>query len=301
MEEGRKRYSEKEAELRRREQIRKEEEERVQKKKRREREKKKRKLFSIFFFILLIFCALIIFCKTPLFDIKEVKVEGNFLVSEEDIIKICGMEEGNNIFDRISYFGEKKIESLPYISEAKIIKKLPSHVTIRVAEEKEAYGLCFEEKYILLDKNGKSIRESLGNENLPVIKGARKGEFNMGEMVKLKTEDETETFLRTIECVNYYSFYNLTEIDLSNKHSIVLKTEGPLTIKIGSLGTEDELSYKMAYIKEVINNLPQNVSGVIDATDLGAGVSYRSTEEDREEEIEVESEPYKEAETEEEN
>lgn len=300
MEERRKRYSEKEAEIRRNEQIRKEEEERAQKKKRRERERKKRKLFSIFFFILLIFCAIIIFLKTPLFDIKEVKVEGNFLVTEEEIIKICGMEKGNNIFDRISYFGEKKIKSLPYISDAKIIKKLPSHVTIRVLEEKEAYSIYFDDKYILSDKNGKSIRESLTNENLPVIKGCTKGEFSMGEMVSLHTEEETEIFLRTIECVNYYSFYNLTEIDLSNKHSIVLKTEGPLTIKIGSLGTDDELSYKMAYIKEVIGNLPQNVSGVIDATDLSAGVSYRSTEE-RINESENESEAQKEDKTEDEN
>ena len=47
---------------------------------------------------------------------------------------------------------------------------------------------------------------------------------------------------------------------------------------MGKLGDEDELSYKMAYIKEVIDSLPGNISGIIDATNLDAGISYRTGE-----------------------
>lgn len=272
-------YSDSEMNKNRDEYMRREAEKREMKKRRRRREKIRKKLFGIFLTVLLILCAIIIILKTPLFYIEKLVIEGNEAVSDEDIIRASGLNLGKSILDRSSSYSERGILSLPYISEVTVEKKLPSTVKITVSELGAAFALELEGKTVLIDKNGKSIAQANGGtdeEKLPVIICGGDGDFALGDYVKLKDEGTTETLTRLLQCVDYYGFSDITEIDISDEYNIVLVSNGELKIKVGTLGSEDELSYKMAYIKEVMEKLPNSIKGVIDATNPHSGVSFRS-------------------------
>lgn len=249
-------------------------------KKRRRRARIKRKIFGIFFLLLLILCSAIIIMKTPLFAVKSVEIQGNQLVSDETIANLSGLDIGNSIFNKTAASAQRSILSLPYISEVSVKKSYPSKVKITVSELNASYMLQLETRNVLIDKNGKSIKEAEVDEitAFPVILGLSDGGFRLGSMITALTDEETQIFYRMIKCIEDYGFGGVTEIDLTEEYNISFRLNDTLKIRIGSLGSEDELSYKMAYIKEVLQKLPENVTGVIDATNPDSGVSYRASE-----------------------
>lgn len=275
---GRGRYSDEDMRHYREEMEKRENEKRTRAKKRRRKARIKRKIFGFFFLILIILSLVIILLKTPLFSVKTLVIEGNDAVSDETISYVSGFSVGESIFARGNSYAEKALTALPYISEAKISKKLPSTVNITVTELGGAYLLKTDKRNIIIDKNGKSIKEpSDGDEiGLPVIYGCSDSGFKLGGYVSLPDEESTKTLYRCLECIESYGFTNVTELNLSDEYNIWIMSGGSLKIKIGSLGSDDELSYKMAYIKEVMSKLPTSVKGVIDASHPESGVSYRS-------------------------
>lgn len=296
-------YSDSEMNRHREEYMRREAEKRESKKRRRKKERIRKRLFSIFLTVLLILCAIIIILKTPLFYIEKLVIEGNEVVSDEDIIRASGLNLGKSILDRSSSYSERGILSLPYISEVSVEKKLPSTVKITVRELGASFALVLDGQTVLIDKNGKSIDKAEGDaeEGLPVINCGVSGDFALGNYVKLADEAATENLMRCLKCVDYYGFSDITYIDISDEYNIVFVNNGELKIKVGTFGSEDELSYKMAYIKEVMEKLPDSIKGVIDATNPHSGVSFRSgdsssdeekeeTEQAKEEEISTEDE-----------
>ncbi len=248
--------------------------------KRRRKRRRKRGIISFLFIILILLCVGLIIIKTPLFNVEKVTVKGNVLVSEEDIFKVSGIYEGQNIFDHLSSYYEEKIHTLPYVSTVKVQKKFPSEIYITVSEEYEYAVLDFGGVGVFCDKHGKSIKIATMEETEKLIKftGCHEGTYELGNYIRLESDKETETFKKCLAAIEEYGFLDVTEVNMADINDLVFTVDGNLTVKIGELGDEDELSYKMAYIKEVIDSLPHGISGIIDATNPEAGVSYRTGE-----------------------
>lgn len=259
----------------------KEEIERIQKARgKRKKRVFRRRVLSFLFIILLILCLGFIIIKTPLFNVEAIEIEGNNFVSDEEILVAAKVSEGENIFTHSSGYMESQLEKLPYISRAEVQKKFPSGIYITVYEENEFALLELPDKLVSCDKNGKSIRvvSESETENLIVIKGCSEGDFVPGEYVKFSDEAKTELFYRCLGAATDYGLLNIAALDITDEDKIIFNVKPSLVIKLGEMGNEDELSYKMAYIREVMDNLPQNISGIIDATNVEAGVSYRTGE-----------------------
>lgn len=254
-------------------------EKRDERKARQRRAKKRQRVFVTVFLIVLFAAILIVVSRTPLFEIRTVSVEGNECVATEDILSASGLSKGDNIFDRLSAKSEEAIRHLPYISTVSVKKKLPATVVIRVTEEREYAAVVFPERTVLIDRNGKTIRLAGEEpEAVPRILGCEEGAFAIGDALVLADEKQTETLMRCLDCIDEYDIENVTEIDLSDKNDISLRLSDALKIRIGALGNEDDLAYKMASIKETLGKLPQML-GVIDASNMEAGIFYRPTEE----------------------
>lgn len=239
-----------------------------------------RRIFSLLFIVLLILCVGIIVIRTPLFNVDSIMIEGNSLVSDEEILAAVKMSEGENIFSHTEKYMESKLSLLPYISKAEVEKILPSKVRITIHEENEYAVVEFKDEKITCDKNGKSVKIVDGDikEGLVIIRGGSPGEFNTGDYIKLSDNESTDNFYKCLSILTDYGLTGVICADMSDVYNVVLTLTPNLVIKLGELGSEDELSYKMAYIREVMNNLPQNISGIIDATNIEAGVSYRTGE-----------------------
>ncbi len=263
--------------------------------------RRKRNIISFLFIIVLICAALLIFARTPLFHVESIDIKGNSRVSGEDILRFAGIKQGDNIFDRSKKGIEERIFTMPYISEVSVVKKYPSKIVITVKEADEFAALAFGDSVITCDRSGKSIRvvsEDAAKE-LILFENLKQGEFSPGEFVVLEDEEQTKLFRNCLEIIDKYEFNDVREVRMSDKYNVDLVLSANLTVKLGELGSEDEIAYKISYVKEVIDSMPKGVSGTIDARNPEVGVFHSpgdgthdaviNTEEEEEELSEVEN------------
>ena len=101
---------------------------------RREKRKRRktRKKILIGLMLVLMICIGLLF--TPLFNLKELEIEGNKKVKTEDIIKSSGFILSENIFKfKLNTAGET-IAKIPYINSVIIQSKLPGKIEISVTD-----------------------------------------------------------------------------------------------------------------------------------------------------------------------
>ncbi len=103
--------------------------------KRRKRKALKR---NIIIFIFLIVILITLSLKLKIFDVETIIVEGNNIISSEEIISTSTLEKGNNIFYINTKKIIKKIHDNPYIKNVKISRRLPNTIILNV-EERSAF------------------------------------------------------------------------------------------------------------------------------------------------------------------
>ena len=114
---------------------------------------------------------------TKKFGIKEIKIENNKILEDQELINIFSFLYGENIIFLNSYKLKKNIDQKSFIEKIEIKKIFPDKLVIKVFEK--------EPIAILIDKNqkkyymGKKIdlieyRKIFKYENLPIVKGEAK-------------------------------------------------------------------------------------------------------------------------------
>ena len=112
----------------------------------------------IFTIILGIFLGLLFFL--PVFNVTEINVTNNKKTSRTDIIDASGIQVGNNIFRIVGPITKGKIETLPYVKSAEVIKMYPSTINISVEEREIKYILSIDNSYLYIDDQGYILEKS---------------------------------------------------------------------------------------------------------------------------------------------
>ncbi|MCF3942516.1 cell division protein FtsQ/DivIB [Oceanobacillus alkalisoli] len=114
-------------------------EDRIPKLKEARKKKANRRLvfyMTIFFFLI----SIIIYLQSPLSEVKQVTVQNNAFVPDEEIVEISGLSEKQNIWAIDFAAVEETLENNPIIDTVTVDRKLPSTVAITV-QEKEIIGI----------------------------------------------------------------------------------------------------------------------------------------------------------------
>ena len=122
----------------------------------------KKKRFNVKrFLVFLLFFYLIIYSVVFLFNepIRHIKIKGNKLVSDVEIIEVANLKRYPSIFKYLSRTIEKKVESLPLIDDAIVKKKWGFVLEIEIKENKPLfYNSSNDEIYLSNKKTIKDIR-----------------------------------------------------------------------------------------------------------------------------------------------
>ncbi len=125
----------------------------------------------IFGFIVLI----VLFFISDYSNIYHISVNGNYYLSEKDVISISGLSEYDKYFFTIPYFVEKKINESPYIESCEVIKSDDRLIEINVTEKKQvAYSsIASIEKIIFVDGTSVDVTDNNAylKRRLPEIDG----------------------------------------------------------------------------------------------------------------------------------
>ena len=213
--------------------------------------------------IILLIIAIVIFALTaPIFNIKQISIEGNEAAPAETIINLSGIKKGENIF-KFNKSAITKIKENKYIQDVNIKRKLPGTVIISVKERTVKYQLNLINSYVYIDKSGNILEITETKANVPVITGLNITEDKMMNSSSLEENDlkELNKIAKIMESSKAIEIENLiTEINIEDKNNFILYLENE-NKKI-YIGDTLNLTNKMLYIKKMLEN-EKSKSGII--------------------------------------
>ena len=221
------------------------------------KKKKRRKIFRTIKALMIIFIligGIAYFLLSPIFNITNIKVDGNEKISSEEIISLSQLKKGENIFKINKQETREKIKQNAYIDTVEIKRTLPDMLTIAVTERTATYQINFANLYMLINNQGYMLEATEMNENMPVIVGIATSEEDIKAGNRLCVDDleKLEDVLKISESAKSNNLDQLiTKIDITNKEDYVveMKTEK----KTVHFGDTTNLALKMLYVSDIIS------------------------------------------------
>ena len=220
-------------------------------------------LVNLFLILLIVAIALL----TPAFYIHEITVTGTNLLTPAKVIDAANLEVGRNIFTFRTSTVEESIGELSFIRKATVHRQFPDKVEIIVTECKPmAQVVCGESLYIVVDDEGKILdtTSESAKYGVPVIEGLFVEHFEVGRQIVTSEAEEFEQLLTLSK--------ELSENNLIDQIAKIALEKGDiyLTFQKGivcDIGNGKNSSYKIRFLKEVVEKIPQGKTGTVEFID----------------------------------
>ncbi len=206
-------------------------------------------------FILLI-GATILFLLSPIFNVKQIDVEGIQRLSKEEIINLSQIQLNENTFKIRESEVIERIKNNTYIENVIIDRELPSIIKITVKERQPQYIIEIANGNAYIDSKGYILEISTEKLQLPILIGYGTQIENIVDFQNTKrlTDDDykkIEVINQIIESANTNSILEyITSIDMSDASNIKLNLEGEK--KVAYLGDGSNANMRILYLKKII-------------------------------------------------
>ena len=187
------------------------------------------------------FCIGTILALTLFFNVNSIVISGDKVYSDEEIIEVADVAEGDNlIFLSKKKINEKVTSGLAYVGETKVKRRLPSTLEIEIIKTNGYMAFPSDGCYTLLDKNGKVLEKGLETvgENIIIVNLGEIESANIGEIIVLKNDKVFDKMNSLIEECENLNFTDITNIDLSDIHNIKVVYQGRITLELGETQKE---------------------------------------------------------------
>lgn len=174
---------------------------------------------------------------SPRFAVAAVEVRGAGRVPVERVLTVAGIPAGTNLWRIDPAAAVARLQTLPEIRRAELIRELPNRVTILV-EERRPFTLVSSTRLHWLDEDGRVLGEEQEAvaPPVPVISG-----LSEDELAALRTAPSPRVraaiaLIRSLLRTNAALAGAISEIDMSRRDGPVLYTVDGIEVR---LGTED--------------------------------------------------------------
>lgn len=245
-------------------------EKRKQQNQSRKRSQLKRKI--IFYLALAIsICALVVVLSlTVLFKIHTINIEGNKVYTQKEILTVLPIQKDANLFLTDIDSAEVKLEeSLPYVYNAEIKRKLPSSITVTITETPKVYCINNGDKsFTYLDDNFKVLETNAakipsGAVEIKKVRLVSKVEGKTAEFEDSKTGSNLKTIAQSVSKLNIDKITALYSDDINNNY---VEYDKRIVIKLGSLDNIEKKLYSALSATDRLNETNPDAKGVITAT-----------------------------------
>ncbi len=199
----------------------------------------------------------------PVFNITDIKVTGNELVTEDTIIKTA-KQNSTNIFAYNKRKAEKALKKNNYIQEARVIKHFPRTLEVRITERKIRGYVEYTGSYLCLSDNGLVI--DVKNEityPAPVIMGLKFDSFTLGEPLKTDNPEAFDSLIELSELFGKYQLINsVLKVDISDPKDIRFYCGNVQVI----YGENDGSTTRILTLIEILKTLDTTIPGTLDLT-----------------------------------
>ena len=174
---------------------------------------------------------------SPLFTVKSIEVTGNEIITDEKIISLSEIVEGERLYAVNLKKSAQSVEYYPFIESARAERKLPNKIIIHIVERKPVGAIITPSGYIQVSKDARvlAVESSISNYNLPIISGVELLEIpSPGNVIK---NDSLVQALEIIEKSDQILLNNIAELNVGRADYILACTNEGIEIRLG--GVED--------------------------------------------------------------
>ena len=220
-------------------------------------------MFALSLFFLLAFGVYKIYTASR-YNISIIEVEGNVKYTEDEIKEIAAISIGSNINKLNKNKIEKHIETLSYVENAKIIRKYPETVIIKIEEYVSSFIAFNDEtnEYISLTDTG-VILEKCNSEEIAeqILLFGIHFDDKLGERI---VELEQNKLKKLLDIMEKYSNVNIdkdiTRVEFK-EGDIILTLDYDIDVILDG----QDVEYKLNLLKSILNEINGKV-GIVDMT-----------------------------------
>ncbi|MDF2839589.1 MAG: putative Polypeptide-transport-associated domain protein FtsQ-type [Clostridia bacterium] len=214
-----------------------------------------RKTFKYILLLLLLAFTAAFLMTSTLFNMKTINVTGNSRVSQQEIIRISGLNYQQNIFRINTKETMKNIFQNPYVEKIKIRRGLPNIVNIDIIEREPIVLVPYVGSYLYLDSQGivVEINTSIEGMKLPVIKGLKFNTFKLGEEIKVENMLQLTGVIKLINEIKKAGLnQEITEINAEDILNLKFLTSSGIKV---NLGDDSNINEKIPLAKAILQDL----------------------------------------------
>ncbi len=233
------------------------------------------KIIRLLALIVIIIAAVAFAMLSPIFNLKNIEIEGNSKITNDEIISLSGIKIDENIFKVHNLGVIKNIKQNAYIKDATIHKKLPGTLEIKIQERQPSYMLEYGNGYVYVDNQGYMLEISSIKMNLPILLGTFTSKESYKEGNRLNEEDLNKlgTVLKIMNVAQNNQISELiTKINIqnTNNYTLYFETEG----KIAYLGDCSNLETRMLYLVGILEREKSNPGEIFINMNLNTDDAY---------------------------
>lgn len=204
---------------------------------------------SIFIPFILLIAALIILAFSPLFDITKIKIEGNSILTENTILNVSGIKEGQNILRINKNEIKQNIETLPYIDEVSIKRNWPDTLVISIKEKEAIAKIATVGAVLTLDEDANVLNSFSDNTDIDLPLIDKIEVFSYGfDLLNTSDNEKINNILEVLKIFEKNDMLKLVEKIEQDSNVIIYTKEG----HVANIGDINDLEYKIDRIRKVV-------------------------------------------------
>jgi len=201
--------------------------------------KKRRRAGSIRWFLLLMFLLACIFAgyffsQSAFFNISNIKVTGNNILTAEEVISHSGLTAGEHIYQANMTLAKNLISTDPWIDKVTVKRRLPSTVVITVKERVAVAVVPVEGGVLQVDAQGYVLKRQRLLEGLPLMTIG--GVTDIPDNILPGQQISSPALTKGLSVVSYMTKESagvISEVDVADTQQIVLQNIYGIEWRIG--------------------------------------------------------------------
>jgi cell division protein FtsQ len=168
---------------------------------------------------------------SPLLAVRDVRVVGGNHTTEADIAAAAGLSTDDNLLLVSTSEIATKAETLPWVRDAEVSRKLPGTVVVRVSERRAAMLLALSDARWLIDRDGHVLGTAARGEDLPILSGFDPGDVAPGMSLSLP---QANAAMRVWRSLPKGLASHVVAVFAPTPHRISLSLDTSTTVRYGS-------------------------------------------------------------------
>jgi cell division protein FtsQ len=184
-----------------------------------------------------------IFWNSSALELKRIEVSGNLHIAKEDLAAVTGLRAGMRLLDIETATVARKVETLPWVLEAKVERIIPSKLRISVEERTPVAQVGFAGRNYFVDREGMTLTEGTGLEL--VIDGLPLKTLTVGQRISLRQFREA---LAVLEGLEEPIRSRVNSMQATSVDRITLELSDGTKVLFGAAERVDEKNYALTAI-----------------------------------------------------